>query len=329
MPRPPISRREFAVLAASAAATTRYGFASLADQASVKSTITAQQVIDRIHAQARTGWPQTASAGLKAGNADVQVRGLATTAMATMDVLKQAVKSGANLILTYEPTFFGQGDGLPSPPGRGPQGGPQGGPPQGGPQGGGGRPQQGLAPTDPVLMAKKAFIEQNGLVVYRIGDHWKAGEDLSLALGATLGWSKGRIPNDPFTYMVPSRTLAEVLAEVSQKLGVRGGMRVVGDPKTKVQRIALLPGLRPLSDILKYLPQTDLVFVGETRDWEGPEYSSDANAAGMKKGYVALGRVVSEDPGMQSFAKWIQTFLKEVPVQAIAAMDPYWRPALR
>ena len=95
--------------------------------------------------------------------------------------------------------------------------------------------------------------------------------------------------------MIPSRTLAEVLTEVRQKLGVRGGMRVVGDPRVKVERIALLPGLRPLSDVLKYLPQVDLVMVGETRDWEGPEYSSDANAAGMKKGYAALGRVVSED----------------------------------
>jgi hypothetical protein len=104
-------------------------------------------------------------------------------------------------------------------------------------------------------------------------------------------------------------------------------MRVVGDPHMKVQRVALLPGLRPLSDVLKYLPQSDLVIIGETRDWEGPEYSSDANAAGFKKGYAQIGRVVSEDPGMLAFSKWLGSFVKEVPIQAIAAGDPYWRPA--
>jgi hypothetical protein len=164
------TRREFTVMAAGAAAAARYGIAPLAAQS--KASLTAQNILDRIHQQAGAGWPRNASAGLKAGSADTPVRGIVTTSMATVDVLRQAIKSGANLIFTCEPTYFGVNDG--APPAPRPQqagaGGPQGGPPR----------QQGISPTDPIFLAKKAIIEQNNLVVFRIGDHWTTGEDLSL-----------------------------------------------------------------------------------------------------------------------------------------------------
>ena len=38
------------------------------------------------------------------------VRGIATSAMATLDVLKKAVSAGANLIITCEPTFYSKAD---------------------------------------------------------------------------------------------------------------------------------------------------------------------------------------------------------------------------
>lgn len=310
---PPIlSRRKFVALAAGAA-TAQCSFASVRGQLPAKSTMSAEQMIDLIHKQAIVGWPQSRAAGLKAGNAEVPVRGVATTAMATMDVLRQASKAGLNLIFTNEPTFYGRNEGVTPPASAAP--------------GRGNGEQQGVSPADPVLLAKKAFIEQNGFVIYRIGDGWIAGNDLSIGLGTALGWSKNKVADDPVSYVIQAKTLGEVLAEIKLKLGARGGMRVVGDPHMKVQRVALLPGLRPLSDVLKYLPQSDLVIIGETRDWEGPEYSSDANAAGFKKGYAQIGRVVSEDPGMLAFSKWVQSFVKEVPVQAIAAGDPYWRPS--
>jgi NIF3 (NGG1p interacting factor 3) len=312
MTRPVLSRRQFVALTAGAV-TAQYCSASVRAQLPAKSLMSAQQMIDLIHKQATTGWPQSRVAGLKAGNPEVPVRGIATTAMATIEVLKQASKAGLNLIFTNEPTFYGRNEGVAAPasatPGRGSDG------------------QPGVSPTDPVLLAKKAFIEQNGIVIYRIGDGWTSGNDLSTGLGAALGWSKSRVADDPLSYSIEPKSLGDVLADIKLKLGARGGMRVVGDPHMKVQRVALLPGLRPLSDLLKYLPQSDLVIIGESRDWEGPEYSSDANAAGFKKGYAQIGRVVSEDPGMLAFSKWVQSFVKDVPVRAIAAGDPYWRPA--
>ena len=190
---------------------------------------------------------------------------------------------------------------------------------------------ENLIPVDFAILLSRSFRIRDEFALQRkVFNFARPGES------KTFFWARRRSPafyladmpfHDPVSYAIQPKALSEVLADIKLKLGARGGMRVVGDPHMKVQRLALLPGLRPLSDVLKCLPQSDLVIIGETRDWEGPEYSSDANAAGFKKGYAQIGRVVSEDPGMLSFSKWIQSFVKKVPVQAIAAGDPYWRPA--
>jgi len=73
-------------------------------------------VIERIQKNAGGQWlPQTLDT-FKAGDPEAQVKGIATTAMATMDVLTRASKENANLIVTLEPTFFGQSDGQPARP---------------------------------------------------------------------------------------------------------------------------------------------------------------------------------------------------------------------
>src|SRR5947207_3389522 len=71
----------------------------------------AQDIVKQIRERLGGDWPDTGLDGFKAGNPDTAVRGIATTAMATMDVLKQASKAGLNLVVTHEPTFFGIRDG--------------------------------------------------------------------------------------------------------------------------------------------------------------------------------------------------------------------------
>jgi hypothetical protein len=79
--------------------------------------------------------------------------------------------------------------------------------------------------------------------------------------------------------------------------------------------------------MLKTLPDSDLVLAGEVREWESVEYAQDAVAAGQKKGLVMLGRVLSEDPGMNVCAAWLKTVVPDLPARWLPAGDPYWRPA--
>ena len=94
-----------------------------------------------------------------------------------------------------------------------------------------------------------------------------------------------------------------------------------------MRRIGLLPGSSALAATMKKLPDCDVVIAGETREWESVEYAQDTVASGQKKGFIMLGRVLSEEPGMNFCTDWLKTLVPEVPVRWLPAGDPYWRPA--
>src|SRR5438067_1564817 len=148
MHRAQISRRRFARMAGIAGAVP-LGLAG-------GDTLTAEAVIRRIQTSLGGDWPSTGPDGFKAGDPSTVVRGIATTAMATLDVLKQAVKANANLIVTYEPTFYGRADGrapVASAAGRGPI---------------------AFSADDPGVKATREFIDKHSLVEFRVRDHWQA-----------------------------------------------------------------------------------------------------------------------------------------------------------
>ena len=274
-------------------------------------TLTAEGVVRRIQAELGGEWPQTGADGFKAGDPSIVVKGIATTAMATLDVLKQAVKANANLVLTYEPTFYGLADGggpTPSTPGRGPA---------------------GFGPDDPVVKGKREFIEKSGLVVFRLRDHWQARKENEMvaALAEALGWSGRRVKSDDALYDIAATTAEEAVAQIRNRLKLRGGLRAVGDRKATTRRVLLHPGPMTATRMWQRYGEVDMIVAGEVREWESTFYAADIFTAGEKRALVTIGRVVSEDPGMRACAEWLKTVVKEVPAKWIGAGDPYWRPA--
>src|SRR3954453_17245422 len=154
MKKTDVSRRHFSLLAGTLAAARI--------PLTAAGPLTAQEGVARIQTNLGAESSANSTDGFKAGDPSTPVKGIATTAMATIDVLKRASAGGANLVITYEPTFFGRQDGpTPPPP-----------PPSSPPPGGSNRPSPrmfiGLAADDPVYTAKKELIEKSGLVVYRM-----------------------------------------------------------------------------------------------------------------------------------------------------------------
>jgi putative NIF3 family GTP cyclohydrolase 1 type 2 len=298
-----LSRREFASLAVTAP------FAC-ARALSGAVPITAFEVIERIKKNIGVEWKPDSVDGIKAGDQSTVARGIVTTSMATMAVLQQAVKAGANIVITAQPTFFGRAD-VPTPPA------------------GRGGANQAAAPPDPVFAGKHEFITRHNLVVFRLSDHWRQRRPDPLAdgLAAALRWSKYQAASDPARFDVPALRLDALASNMKNALRSRGGIRVVGDPRTMVQRIGLLPGTSPIQAALKMLPSVDVIVAGEVREWESVEYVRDKVFSGEKKGLMLLGRVVSEEPGMGVCAGWLKTFVTEVPIRHISAGDPYWRPS--
>jgi hypothetical protein len=323
MKGPEISRRTFSLAIV--------GLASRKIPLARSAALTASDVIARIQSSTGVPVPENGTDGFKAGDPGVFVKGIATTAMATLDVIKQAAKSGHNLIITHEGVYYGQ---QAPGGGRGPQG--QGGAPAQGPGGrdggrgpGGGRGVAWLGPDDPVYMAKKEFIEKNGMAVYCFRGQWTSRKENPLATGLAemLGWTSYQMPGDPTSYQIPAVKLESLVADIRKRLNSRSGIRVVGNREAPIRKVALLPGLISIDAGLKRLPDADLLLAGEAREWEVVEYAFDTVTAGGKKGFIMLGRIVSEDPGMRACSNWIKTVVKEVPVQWIGIGDPYWRPA--
>ena len=311
MSSPILTRRRFAVLAAATAAS---GAVKLHGQQPKGGTrVTARDLVDRISSKTGVSLPDKSVDGFKAGDESTAVRGIAVTAMATMEVVRQAAKAGLNLVVSFEPTFYGRNDGQAI---AGAQAAP------------GGR--RSLEQDDPILQAKRKFLETNGVVVYRLHDQWagRKENEHAIALAKAMGWTQAASGMDAATeYEITPTALSKIVPDVRTRLKAGGGLRVIGDPNTHVRRVTVLPGLQTIAQLVARLPSTDLILTGETRDWEGPEYVGDASTAGLNKGMITVGKVVSEDPGMRACADWMKTFISEVPVQWIPAGEPYWRPA--
>ena len=230
-------------------------------------------------------------------------------------MLDRAVKAGANLIVTCEPTFYARADST-APPAR--RFGPPGAPP----------PPPEPPPFDPVFSAKDAFIRKHRLVVWRFSDHWRlrTPDPFVQGLAAALGWSRFVGAGDLTSISIPETSLGALVAHVKKSLKLRGGMRIVGDPRLRVRKVAFLPGSTSIQTSIATLPGVDVIIAGEVREWESVEYVRDAVALGGKKSLALIGRIVSEDPGMQVCAQWLKTVVPEVPSTWISAGDPYWRP---
>ena len=298
-----LTRREFAALAAAAAVTP---FAQ-AESPFAQVPITAQQVIDRIKKNIGVEWNADTVDTIKGGDPSTIVKGIVTTSMATLPVLRQAVKTGANLIVSAQPTFYARAD-VPTPP----------------------APRGGGAPApDRVFTAKNEFITKSNLVVFRLSEQWRRRQPdpLVQGLATALGWARYQSTSDPMHLEVPALALETLATNVKKGLRSSGGVRIIGDPRMSVRRIGLLPGTTPIQAALKMLPNVDVIVAGEVREWESVEYVRDQVFSGAKKGLILVGRVVSEEPGMEVCANWLKTVVPEVAVRHVAAGDPYWRPA--
>jgi putative NIF3 family GTP cyclohydrolase 1 type 2 len=294
-----ITRREFVALTAATAAATPFALSHAA------AAVTAQEIVDRIKKNVGVDWKAETVDAFKAGDPATAVTGIVTTALASLDVLERALKAGANLVITCEPTFYARADSPTPPAGRG------GAPP---------------AP-DAVFTAKHDFIKRNGLVVFRFSEHWRLRrpDPLAQGLAAALGWPT-LAADDPARVTIPGMSFEALATRVKKTLNIRGGLRVIGDRQARVSTVALLPGSTPIQASLKALPAADVIVAGEVREWESVEYARDVVTAGIRKGMILTGRIVSEDPGMNACAAWLTTIVPEVKTTWMAAGDPYWRP---
>ena len=172
------------------------------------AALTADQVIEKIRQNVGVPWRTQTVDKIVLGDGTTPVKGIATTMMATFDVVKRCVAAGMNLIISHEtPVYMHQDDVQP------------------------------LA-KDPTYLAKKEYVEEHKAVVFHFHDHWHARRPDGIATGMAreLGWEKSIDPDNPRRYTFPGTPLAQFAKDIQTKLNART-MRVVGDPKMPVNRV--------------------------------------------------------------------------------------------
>ena len=262
--------------------------------------ITAAQVIDRIKKNVGVPWRGETVDNVIAGNPDTPVTGIATTMMSTLEVIERAAAAGKNLVITHEPTFYLHQDRT--------------------------EPLAGGA----TYQFKADFMRRHGMVVFRFHDHWHAHRPDGIAFGMAreLGWESNADPADLRLFTFPGTPLGRFAKEIASRLKIRT-MRVVGDPELQVRRAIANWGYVSQERGIDMLarPDVDVLIGGEAREWEVVEYAQDIIATGKKKALILLGHVVSEQSGMKYCAEWLRSFVTEVPVEFVAAPEPFWSPS--
>ncbi len=244
---------------------------------------------------------------LMTGNPDMEVTKIATTFMATVEVIQRAIAEGVNFIITHEPTWFTGKDNID------------------------------WLLEDPVYIEKRKLIEENGIAIWRFHDHMHMGKEDGIYRGFDLetGWGKYRIPNVPamehfgVSYEIPEQTLAEMAHFFKATIGM-DVIQIVGNPEMRVKRVGVLVGGGSLGLGIEELPmqlmhqnQLDVVVCGDITEWTLSAYVRDAAALGKNKGMLVLGHERSEEAGMKYLSSWIKDIVGETEVVFLDSGEPF------
>ena len=232
---------------------------------------------------------------LKSGNRDMVVTGIVTTMFATVDIIHQAIKTGANFIIAHEPTFYNHTDD-----------------------------KKWVVPNT-ILDQKQDLLEKNKITVWRLHDylHSFVPDGVTYGVVKSAGWlpyfkTGSRIID------LPAISLGELVQHLKKKLDI-AYVRVIGNLSQKCERIALLPGAgggqMQMAVVEKEKP--DVLIVGEVHEWETAEYIRDTQQLGGKTSLVVLGHSVSEEPGLQWLQEWLQPKTGGLKVQHIVSGNPF------
>jgi putative NIF3 family GTP cyclohydrolase 1 type 2 len=245
------------------------------------------------------------------GDRDQEVRGIVTTFMATIDVIKQAIKLNANLIITHEPTWFN------------------------------GRDQTDWLENDDIYLEKAHLIQSHNIVIWRFHDYMhRASEDLIYkGFDQLLDWGSYKINGNQessnpleqasLAYAIPQTDLGSLLSLFKEKLNMPV-IRFIGHQNTPVKKVGLLLGGSSLglgdeTNPMKLIRRKgiDTIICGDIFEWTIASYIRDALMLGKPLSMIVIGHNRSEEEGMKYIVPWIESLVPDTPVTFVEAGDPF------
>ena len=258
-------------------------------------SLTVSQVIERIIAEVPGGKLSETVDTLKSGSGDQVVTGIVTTMFATVQLIKAAAKIKANFIIAHEPSFYNHLD------------------------------DTNWVENNAIVKEKKELLEKYQIAVWRFHDYWHRMKPDGILHGVLVKteWLTYNTKEDN-VFQIPAQALIDIIRHLKDSLRIPH-LRYIGDTSATCSVIALLPGAgggqKQLSTLIN--SRADLLIVGESSEWETPEYVRDARALGKPVSMIVLGHAFSEEPGMEWLVQWLQPKVPAIKITHIAPGEPF------
>jgi putative NIF3 family GTP cyclohydrolase 1 type 2 len=257
--------------------------------------LTVSQLIDRIISEVPGGKITETVDTLKSGSGDQVVTGIVTTMFATVSVIRAAAKIKANFIIAHEPSFYNHKDNA------------------------------NWVENNSTVREKKELLEKNQITIWRFHDYWHRMKPDGILHGVLLktAWLTYN-PKEENVFQIPALSLAEIIRHLKDSLKIPN-LRYIGDESANCSTIALLPGAGGGQNQVRTLIESkaDLLIVGESPEWETPEYIRDSRALGKSVSMIVLGHAYSEEAGMEYLVQWLQPKVPGIKITHISFGGPF------
>ena len=238
------------------------------------------------------------------GDPDMEVTGIVTTFMPTVEVIRKTAAAGANLIISHEPTWFNGSD------------------------------ETDWCLNDSVYLAKKKLLDEYHIAVWRFHDHMHSGTSIDYVyrgIIAELGWRPYLTDDEkqPWVYEIPETNLRDLSQWLKEKFEMEQ-IRTVGSPDCRITRAGILVGGGSLGLGREVMPMEvmerndlNVLICGDITEWTIVEYINDAAQLGMNRSMIQLGHERTEEPGMKYLPFLLRRHIRSIPILFISADEPY------
>ena len=233
----------------------------------------------------------------KAGNPETEVKKVAVTMIATVDIIQKAKQWGAQLLITHEPIYYSHYD---------------------------------IEVEEKIQSEKRKRVEESGMTVYRYHDHphrtipdmVSMGEFECLGLEGTLEESKLMAPVR--LHLKHAITPVQLAKIIEKKFNIKH-VRLCGARDIPCRVISGMFGQPDSKRVLEELQnaQSEIIVLGEVCEWMVGEYVRDAAALGYKKAMLVLGHIGSERESMRYTANLLKSMHPELEVKYFESDEVY------
>lgn len=241
------------------------------------------------------------------GDPNKECTGIVTTIYASVDVIKEAARRGANLIISHEACFWNHGD------------------------------HTDWLQDNRTFIDKKALLDETGIVVWRDHDYIHSGvqwngewvDGIFYGLATELDWLDYVIQDKktPRCFQIPKTPTQDVIQYLMEKMDLNG-MKCMGNLDGYTERIYI-----PMH-IIGQADNSELAFIEENKidtllcmeitDFTVAIYMRDGAQLGYDKAVLVPGHFNTEEPGMKWFGEvYLPEMLPQVPSSYCQAGDSY------